>query len=419
MTPVSRTVFGLKSGRFTNRFAGAFALLGMVACATPSTSYPVIPLAEVQAATLIDQRASVDARLDRQARVNAIAWPLLVANADLCHERRADRFGISLGNDRTVRTLADGFTLKQVNAIGYDSSPVVLNVFAGSPAAKAGIVRGAVPVRVGETDIENDMEALNDALSDYAKARDEAKDALKSGEREEPLSALPVVFKLPDGRELKADLEPQTICSIAVNVSETDAINANTGGKSVNMFRGLLTYMEDDDDVAIVVAHEIGHVIGRHVPKQRRNSLVSGFPLWSIPVGLTAGLFDGFFGGALERWGGIETPPGQAGMTRIVNGVLGTRSFEREADYLGMYIAARGGVDISNAENVFAAFAKLSPASTYGVRTHPATPDRQLALKAAREEIEAKQAAGELLIPNDWPYPVLLDEDAGLLEADQ
>ncbi len=405
-------------GRKSNWLAGVAAFVGLAACATPSTSFPVIPEAQVQAAALIDQRASVEARLDRLARVQAIAWPLLVGNVGLCHERRADRFGISIGNDRTIRSLADGFTLEQVNAIGYDASPVVLNVSAGSPAALAGIVRGSVPVRVGGTEINGEMKALNGALADFTELREKAKEADRSdAEGASELPVLPVVFRQPDGSELEADLAPETVCSIPINVSERDAVNANTGGTSVNMFRGLLTYMQNDDDVAIVVAHEIGHVIGRHVPKQRRNSYTSGMIVWGVPLALGASIFDGFFGSALERWAGVETPPGQAGMTRVLNGVLGTRSFEREADYIGMYVAARGGVDISNAENVFAAFSKLSPTSTYGVRTHPTTPERQLAIKAAREEIEAKRAAGELLIPNDWPFPVPLEEDAALAET--
>ena len=405
-------------GRKSNWLAGVAAFVGLAACATPSTSFPVIPEAQVQAAALIDQRASVEARLDRLARVQAIAWPLLVENVGLCHERRADRFGISIGNDRTIRSLADGFTLEQVNAIGYDASPVVLNVSAGSPAALAGIVRGSVPVRVGGTEINGEMKALNGALADFTELREKAKEADRSdAEGASELPVLPVVFRQPDGSELEADLAPETVCSIPINVSERDAVNANTGGTSVNMFRGLLTYMQNDDDVAIVVAHEIGHVIGRHVPKQRRNSYTSGMVVWGVPLALGASIFDGFFGSALERWAGVETPPGQAGMTRVLNGVLGTRSFEREADYIGMYVAARGGVDISNAENVFAAFSKLSPTSTYGVRTHPTTPERQLAIKAAREEIEAKRAAGELLIPNDWPFPVPLEEDAALAET--
>ena len=405
-------------GRKSNWLAGVAAFVGLVACATPSTSFPVIPEAQVQAAALIDQRASVEARLDRLARVQAIAWPLLVENVGLCHERRADRFGISIGNDRTIRSLADGFTLEQVNAIGYDASPVVLNVSAGSPAALAGIVRGSVPVRVGGTEINGEMKALNGALADFTELREKAKEADRSdAEGASELPVLPVVFRQPDGSELEADLAPETVCSIPINVSERDAVNANTGGTSVNMFRGLLTYMQNDDDVAIVVAHEIGHVIGRHVPKSRRNTYTSGMVVWGVPLALGASIFDGFFGSALERWAGVETPPGQAGMTRVLNGVLGTRSFEREADYIGMYVAARGGVDISNAENVFAAFSKLSPTSTYGVRTHPTTPERQLAIKAAREEIEAKRAAGELLIPNDWPFPVPLEEDGALAET--
>ncbi len=389
----------------------AAACLALAGCASTVTDYPVVPQTQIEAIALVDQQASVTARLDRKARVDAIAWPLLAGNVGLCFERTVERFGFTIGNDRFVRDLADGFTLKQVRALGYDGSPLVMNVAVGSPADRAGMVRGSVPVRIGDTEINGDMKALNEALAAYRKARTAANEAINSGAVDggQP-AAFAAVFRQPDGTELPVQMQPQNVCDIPVNVRERDIVNASAGGREINMFRGLLARM-DDDELAIVMSHEIGHVIGQHVRKQQRNSYVSGFALWGVPVGIGAGLFDSVFARPLERWGGVETPPGQTGVTRLANGILGTREFEREADYLGMYIAARGGVDISDAESVFQEFAKLSPASTYGERTHPVTGDRQLALGLARDEIRAKQAAGELLIPNDWPYPVSLSGD--------
>ncbi|MEL7453522.1 MAG: M48 family metallopeptidase [Pseudomonadota bacterium] len=373
------------------------ALLG--ACASTSTQYPIIETTEIEADTVAIQSSVIDAVLERKARVDDIAWPLLVSSADLCHNRRRDAFGLTIGNDRTIRSLVDGFNLKQVNAAGYDDRPVVLGVSAGSPAFQAGLRPGAVPIRVGGTDVQGQLDVLTDALGTYAKSRSAAKRA-----GEDP-PALPVVFDQADER-LDLVLEPQTICNVQVQVLETSVVNASAGEDRIRINRGLLTYFPDDADIALVVAHEIGHVAGRHVPKLERNATVSGLYLWGVPIAIGAGLLDLTIGGVLERFAGVETPPGAAALTRVQNGVLGIRNFEREADYLSMYIAARAGLDISQVERVFESFSKVSPKSTYGTRSHPVTAERMLALAATRAEIEAKQAAGELLVPNGWPWPI-------------
>lgn len=393
------------------RFSGQICagLLALAACATPATKYPIIAPAAIAANTTNVQQLSVAAILERRARVDAIARPLLRENVDLCYKRTRQSFGLNFGNEKTIRSLVDGFTLKQVRALGYDETPRVLGVVAASPAAEAGIEPGARPVRFGETLIDGDMRKLRKALGDYQSAQD--KSAKDDGDEagDGALQPLEMVFE-QNGRTLSVALTPETVCNIPINVPERDIINASANGRAVNVFRGLLTYFEDDRDVTIVVAHEIGHIVGRHVPKQQRNAMVSGYALWGVPVGLGAALFDGLFASPLERWGGVERPPGRAGITRLNNSVLGTRNFEREADYLGMYIAARAGADISRAEAVFTQFAEVSPRSTYGENSHPVTSDRMLALVAAREEIEKKRQAGEALVPSGWRYPIVVTD---------
>jgi len=369
------------------------------ACATPDTDYPEFTRAEIAAGTVEAQRASIEAYLALEQRVDNIAWPLLVGNADLCHERTREGFGMTLGNATAIRDLVDGLTLAQVRAAGYDDAPIVLQVSEGSPADLAGVKPGARPVRIGDEEIDASMETLFKAVNAY-------KDSQKDGDERAPLSA---VFE-QDGRLHEVEMSMETFCDIPVSVASTDVINASASGSSVRIYRGLLNYFPDNDEaIGVIVGHEIGHVIGRHVPKQRRNSMVSGFALWGLPVTLGASLVDSLIAGPLERWAGVETPPGAAGVARLTNRALGTRSFEQEADYLGLYIAARGGVDISNAEEVFKGFAKVSPRSTYGNRSHPVTPQRVLAVQATRAEIKAKQARAEALIPNGWPYPVALE----------
>ena len=111
------------------KFAFAATLgVSLTACATVATEIPQIPQADILSATPAVQQTTVDAHLARLDRTHGIAWPMLVANADFCHERRRDSFGIRFGNDKTIRGLVDGFTLAQVRALGYSGAPIVLGL---------------------------------------------------------------------------------------------------------------------------------------------------------------------------------------------------------------------------------------------------------------------------------------------------
>ena len=385
-------------------------VLVLTACATVATDIPTIPQADILSATPAVQQTTVDAYFERLERAHKITWPILVANVDLCHDRRRDSFGIRLANDKSIRSLVDGYTLKQIHTLGYSQTPFVAGVQAGSPAALAGVQPGAVPVKVGDTDIDGSMKTLTKALSTYRKDRAKAKKDDDSMPAE--LEQLAFVFEQPDGARLETNLTPIEVCDIPVFVGENDSINASAGSKAINVRRGLLTYFDDDEIVGFVMSHEIAHVIGEHVSKQTRNGWITGYTLWGIPVAVSGGLFDGFFGGLLETFAGVEKPLGVQTVTLLNNRIRGTREFEREADYVGMYIAARAGLDISKAGETFARLAELSARSTYGENSHPVTADRMLALDFARKEIEAKQRAGEDLVPNGWPLPLPGEDDA-------
>ena len=77
-----------------------------------------------------------------------------------------------------------------------------------------------------------------------------------------------------------------------------------------------------------------------------------------------------------------------------------TRPFESESDYVGLYYMVRAGFNPEGVEDVWRRLAITNPKSVARAKTHPTYPDRYLSIAATREEIKAKQAAGEPLIPN-------------------
>ena len=89
--------------------------------------------------------------------------------------------------------------------------------------------------------------------------------------------------------------------------------------------------------------------------------------------------------------------------------------FEQEADYVGLYLARRGGYSINNAADFWrrAAVEKIPEAITLST-THPSTPERFVALNKTIREIQAKQAAGQPLVPNiEQPEPASAAQKTG------
>ena len=77
-----------------------------------------------------------------------------------------------------------------------------------------------------------------------------------------------------------------------------------------------------------------------------------------------------------------------------------SQDFEREADYIGTYFLERAGIDASESADLWRRVAAESGAGVVYGTTHPTTPERFVNVSAAVQEIRAKQAAGQELLPN-------------------
>src|SRR5258707_1090645 len=74
-------------------------------------------------------------------------------------------------------------------------------------------------------------------------------------------------------------------------------------------------------------------------------------------------------------------------------------AFQREADYVGAYYAARAGYDLAGAEDIWRAFSLENPDSIRIARDHPITPVRFVQMQKAAAEIADKQRRHAPLIP--------------------
>ena len=148
----------------------------------------------------------------------------------------------------------------------------------------------------------------------------------------------------------------------------------------ITLTRGLLEFMQNENEVAAVVGHEMGHHIVGHLDKTRNNYVIGAVIGTVLGAALGAAAGDSTIavaGGALGSQAG--------GMVGIISH---SKEHEREADYISVYLLARAGYDIDQAADVWKRLAKSSGRMETGLLdTHPSSPDRLAAWRKAVDEV--------------------------------
>jgi len=148
-----------------------------------------------------------------------------------------------------------------------------------------------------------------------------------------------------------------------------DTVNAFAlpGGK-VGVYTGLLKLVSSDDELAIVLGHEIGHVTARHGAERMTQSL--GVEVVSAVAGAAAEHTKyAQYAGAVQQ---------AFGMGGNVLGLKFSREHESEADHIGIRYAAKAGYDPRAAITFWKKMAaqKEKPATATWLSTHPSDQQR-------------------------------------------
>ena len=301
-------------------------------CASITTQLPEISLPELEAEQTA-QEVTAFAEIERlHRRLSDVAFPILAANAELCPKTRRD-IGITT---HTLKSYSKDMRSAAARELGAQDKPSLRRVMKGSPAQAAGL-------KIGDRLIGKEGKAL-------AAGDEELLDLFKDE------TAMLTIER--GGQTLELTVRPVEMCDYKVKLSMRSTINAYATGKSLVMTAGMMNFTQNDEELALITAHELAHNTMKHVRKIVSNMILSGFA------------------------------------TRY------TRPFESEADYVGLYYMTRAGYSPDNAHSFWQRMARIGPRSVSRAKTHPTFPDRYLRLSAAREEILQKQAQGAPLIPN-------------------
>lgn len=150
-----------------------------------------------------------------------------------------------------------------------------------------------------------------------------------------------------------------------VVVLDSATVNAMTTPGFIFVYRGILDAARNEDELAGVLAHEVGHSVAHHVAKMQTKVATDQRQAQELKE--SGSKFKRFLGKILEA-----------------GNPLGAMTFSREneeqADRLGVHIAYDAGFDPTGLVGMFRTFESMSPSSRNSwdlmMRTHPFSIDR-------------------------------------------
>ena len=162
-----------------------------------------------------------------------------------------------------------------------------------------------------------------------------------------------------------------------------DAKTANAfvlPGGQVFFYTGILKYMSNDDEIAAVMAHEVGHALARHAAERISTQQLAALGGQILQVGLgTNGVSAGNTNAIMQAFGIAS----QLGVILPYS-----RTQEYEADHIGLVLAARAGYNPNGALTFWSKFIKNnSKRSPEYFSTHPDPRNRIARIKSLMPEV--------------------------------
>jgi predicted Zn-dependent protease len=172
------------------------------------------------------------------------------------------------------------------------------------------------------------------------------------------------------------------VCDWRFRLSRNRDMNATAMGHGhIVLNRGIVEYAAGDEEVCLVVAHEIGHHAANHIARATASRTI-GALIGIAVVGLAAAA-----SGTAPGRGTTE----QAAQLGATFGSLSySKEQEREADYMAALILYRADIDLDRARSLLVTMAAGSGRmQTSFLDSHPAGPERVAAWDRAVAEIRA------------------------------
>lgn len=337
-------------------------------CVSPQTRTPTVSNEITNAETKKQQALVVEDYMLNYKKLQNVSSRIVTNGSDLCGEKTSGFYGFNYWNQ-------DGFKAdwKETTKAKYnlDEKFKILNIVQNSPAEKAMLKEGDILV------------SINHWLVPIGK---ESGKQLAQKLTEQGRSFSPVeISVLRDGVEQKVSITPVKSCDFQVYLAPDDIKNAYADGANIVVYKGMMDFFKTDEEVALVVSHELAHNTMKHIDAKKKNATTGGV------LGLLLDI--------AAATAGVNT---NGDFSRLGAGIAGNAysvEFEQEADYVGLYIMQKSGFDIDNAAGFWRRMAINNSQAITIKSSHPTTPQRFVAIEETVKEIKGKIVRGAALTP--------------------
>ena len=341
--------------------------LSLVGCAAPSTVRVQVDAEAMAGEAAIQKQLAFDKQSEYSDRLNNISSVILRSAAPMCPEDQGKTMSIDAADKKMFGK--DWETEANVK-FGVGDQFVITWVSPTGGGAEAGLQVGDSILAVNGTDYGsaknerdqflNSLRAITETTSDFATVILD-----RSGEK----------------RSVSVPLKQQ--CNFDVRLDPSDIVNAYADGKNIIITRGMMRFATKDEQLALVISHELGHNVMNHMDKKMTNyALGSILDIAAAAYGVNT---QGLFGSAAAQ--------------------TYSQDFEAEADYVSLYYLKAANLPVESVANFWREMAAEHPGSIKSnhAASHPATSERFLAIEKTVAEIRLKADSGQNLTPNFLP----------------
>lgn len=243
------------------RLAFRFAfLLPLLALASPAGARPEPAPLQAGSSTTLRQD---------DLRVGLVAYRLALAGAPLCPQR----YPLTGMLFHHLAEYEAGDRPLMIARYGLDRGPGVLTVLADTPAARAGLLAGDVLLAVNGRPLPTGASvAAEPKREKWRRLADESEAELESALRSGPAE----LRILREGRESTLRLGSVPACLGRVRLARSTQVNAFATGRTVVMTVAMLRFLKSDDELAVVLGHELSHNIFGHPAMRNEEGILRG-----------------------------------------------------------------------------------------------------------------------------------------------
>ena len=340
------------------------------ACSTPGPTVPgaqpgIFAGPQPARSELSPQVAAAADTLDKMAtlqdRLYRVAAPLLIDNAELCTKHARNLLGFTAQNRYDYAGI---YGEAAHVAFGMGERLQVINVLAGSGAAKAGLRKGDELLAAGGKPLPEGPEARAQAGAVFR--------PIVTKQATLPLT----IARGGNTRDLTIPVT--RACAFGIELGNADNVNAYADGQRVMVTRGMMNFTQNDDELAYVVARSMAHNMLGHAATQRNAATISSIIDNLIRVTPDTSMLIGS--------AGIKAMPAES---------------DAAADRLAMYLLARADYRIEGVSGFWKRLAGTYPATVLNGYTanHPGMAARIAAVERALAEVRSKKSGNKPLVP--------------------